>query len=321
MSWLGRLANTLTFALLLVVAAGTLLPVRGEAAAMLARVAQIAIALLFFVHGCKIATSEVLAGLRHWRLHLLIFTATFAIFPVVGWGIVKLGGGLLTPELAAGFLFLSILPATVQSAIAFTSLARGNVAAAVCSASASTLIGIAVTPLLGLVVLPADRALPLSLHSVGRVVLQIFVPFVLGQIARRWLGGFVARHATMVRRIDQSSILFVVYLAFSEARTAGLWSRTPLSSLVAVLGLGAILLVVLLVSTTLLARRLGFAKEDEITIVFCGSKKSLASGIPMAQILFPAASVGSVLLPLMLFHQLQLMVCAWLAERYASRSR
>lgn len=313
--------DSLTFALIAVVALASLLPVRGEVAVFLGKVTHVVIAVLFFLHGAKLSTRAIWEGLTHWRLHLVVFGATFALFPLAALAIGAIGKPLLTPELYAGFVFVGILPATVQSAIAFTSLARGNIAAAICAASASTLIGIVLTPVLGALVLPSDRTIAPSLESVGRIVLQIFVPFVLGQIARRWIAPFLERHVSILKRVDQSSILFVVYLAFSEARVSGLWSRTPIASLAILAVLNAALLLVMLLSTWQLARRLGFGKEDEITIIFCGSKKSLASGIPMAQILFPAASVGSVLLPLMLFHQLQLMVCANLADRYARRPK
>lgn len=310
--------DSLTLVLVAVVALATVLPVRGELAVALHQVTHGAIALLFFLHGAKLSTDAIWKGLTHWRLHGLIFATTFGLFPAAGLGLAWLGRGLLTPDLTAGFLFLCILPATVQSAIAFTSIARGNVAAAVCSASASTLIGIVVTPLLAAAILPSDQAIAPSLTTVGRVALQIFLPFALGQLARPWLGALLHRRAAIVKRVDQSSILFVVYLAFSEARVSGLWSRTSPTALALLVAFNAVLLALMLGTTTLLGRRL-FAKEDEIALVFCGSKKSLASGVPMAQILFPAATAGAALLPLMLFHQLQLMVCAVLAERYARR--
>jgi sodium/bile acid cotransporter 7 len=70
-----------------------------------------------------------------------------------------------------------------------------------------------------------------------------------------------------------------------------------------------------------MSRRLGFSREDEITIVFCGSKKSLSSGIPMAKVFFAPGALGMVILPLMLFHQIQLMVCAVLAAQWARRGQ
>ena len=159
----------------------------------------------------------------------------------------------------------------------------------------------------------------MSLDSVGRILLQLMLPFVAGHLMRPWIGRFVHRHAATLKFVDQGSILLVVYTAFSAAVIEGLWKQVPLEALGGLLVVCAVLLALALTLTTLAARKLGFDKADEITIVFCGSKKSLASGVPMAKVLFPASQVGAIVLPLMLFHQIQLMVCAVLAQRYARR--
>lgn len=215
-----------------------------------------------------------------------------------------------------------MLPATVQSAIAFTAVARGNMAAAICSASASTLLGIVITPLLVGVVLPqASGAVQQDvLGSIGRIMLQLMLPFVAGHLLRPWIGGFIGRHAATLKYVDQGSVLLVVYTAFSAAVVGGLWRELPLPALAGLLVVCAVILGLALTATTWLARRLGFSKEDEITIVFCGSKKSLVSGVPMAKVLFPSEAAGAIVLPLMVFHQMQLMVCAVLAQRYARRA-
>jgi len=227
---------------------------------------------------------------------------------------------LVTPELYLGVLFLCALPATVQSAIAFTAMARGNMPAAICSASASTLMGIVITPLLtGLLLSRAAGMQHDALDSIGRILLQLFVPFIAGHLLRPWIGGFTKRHAPVLKFVDQGSILLVVYTAFSAAVTEGLWKQMPLPALAGLVAVCAVILALALFSTTWVSRRLGFSKEDEITVVFCGSKKSLASGVPMAKVLFASHAVGSIVLPLMVFHQMQLMVCAVLAQRYARR--
>jgi sodium/bile acid cotransporter 7 len=211
----------------------------------------------------------------------------------------------------------------VQSSIALTSLARGNVPAAVCAASASTLLGIALTPwLAGWVLGPqasAAAGVGSGLDAVGKVMLQLLLPFVAGHLLQPWVGGWVKQRARLLKGVDQGSIMLVVYTAFSAAVSEGLWRQVPLSALAGLLLISALLLALALLGMTLVARKLGFAKADEITIVFCGSKKSLASGVPMANVLFPAAMVGPVLLPVMIFHQIQLMVCAHLAQRYNRR--
>ena len=312
--------DNFTLALTAVVLAATLLPCSGQAAVVFNWITNIAIGLLFFMHGAKLSRAAIVAGITHWRLHLLVFAATFVMFPVLGLALRPLLQPLVTPDLYIGILFLCALPATVQSAIAFTSMARGNVPAAVCSASASSLIGIFLTPVLVGLLLSQHGAVA-SLDAVRAIVLQLLVPFIAGQIARQWIGGWVERNKAVLGTIDRSSILLVVYTAFSEAVIQGLWQQMPLAALIGLLVVCAVLLALALCITTFAARRLGFSKEDEITIVFCGSKKSLASGIPMARVLFAGHAVGAVVLPLMLFHQMQLMVCAVLAQRYAARAR
>ena len=314
------LPDNFTLLLIGVVLLATVLPARGLGAQVFEVITTVAIGLLFFLHGAKLSREAILGGIMHWRLHLLVFCCTFVLFPFLGWALRPVLQPLVTPELYVGVMYLCVLPATVQSAIAFTSIARGNVAAAICSASASTLLGVFVTPILvNWLVLPGQHA-GQSLEAVGKILLQLLLPFVIGHLMRPVVGGWVQRHAKLVKVVDQGSILLVVYAAFSAAVVAGLWRDMPLHALIGLLVLCCVLLAVVLTCTTLLARKLGFNKEDEITIVFCGSKKSLASGVPMANVLFPAAMVGPVLLPVMLFHQIQLMVCAHLAQRYARRT-
>ncbi|HEY9132447.1 MAG TPA: bile acid:sodium symporter family protein, partial [Dyella sp.] len=239
-------------------------------------------------------------------------------FPLFGLLLKPLLAPLVTPALYLGVLFLCTLPSTVQSSIAFTSMARGNIPAAICSASASSLLGIVLTPLLVGVVLQAHGG---AMHwsAVGDIVLQLLVPFVAGQVAQRWIGRWVDRNRAMLGFVDQGSILLVVYTAFSAAVLQGLWKQTPLPVLGGLVVVNAILLAVALLTTRYGSRALGFGREDEITIVFCGSKKSLASGVPMAKVLFASQPLGAIVLPLMLFHQIQLMTCAVLARRYARK--
>lgn len=314
------LPDNFTLALVAVVILASLLPASGAVGAFFERATVAVVALLFFMHGAKLSREAVLAGLAHWRLHLLVVACTFALFPVLGLALRPLLEPLVTPELYLGVLFLCVLPATVQSAIAFTAVARGNMAAAICSASASTLLGIFITPLLVPLVLPvAGAAQQDLLGSIGRIMLQLMLPFVAGHLLRPVIGGFIARHAAGLKFVDQGSVLLVVYTAFSAAVVAGLWRQLPLPALAGLLVVCAVILGAALTATTWLARRLGFSKEDEITIVFCGSKKSLVSGVPMAKVLFASQAAGAIVLPLMVFHQMQLMVCAVLAQRYARR--
>jgi sodium/bile acid cotransporter 7 len=316
--WKAWLPDSCILGLLVAVAVASLLPCRGVWAVAFGWTTEAAIVLLFFLHGAKLSREAVIDGLANWRLHLLVLACTYLVFPVLGLVAQAAGQGWVQPQLLAGVLFLCLLPSTVQSSIAFTSVAGGDVAAAVCSASASNLLGIFVTPaLVGL--LMGTHGAGASLEAVRSIVLQLLLPFVLGHLSRPLTAAFLAKRKTLVGLVDRSSVLLVVYTAFSAALVEGLWRRLSAGDLAAVLALSTVILAVVLILTTVLARRLGFSREDEIAIVFCGSKKSLASGVPMAGVLFPAALVGPTIVPLMLFHQLQLMVCAVLARRYARR--
>ncbi|SFR96754.1 bile acid:sodium symporter family protein [Sphingomonas jatrophae] len=298
----------------------TVLPCRGSVADAFHLTTMAAIALLFFLHGAKLSRAAILAGMGNWRLHLVVLALTFAAFPVLGLAFHSLATWVVAPSLAAGMLFLTLLPSTVQSSIAFTAIARGNVPAAVCSASASNLIGIALTPLLVALLMDGGGSGGVSGAEVRMIALQLLLPFLLGHLSRPVTACTVERHKAVLSLVDRGSILLVVYTAFSAAVVEGLWSAVPGWQLAAIILLCAMLLTVVMVGATMIARRSGFSKPDEIAIVFCGSKKSLASGVPMAGVLFPAAQVGAIILPLMIFHQLQLLACAAIAQRYAGRS-
>ena len=314
------LPDRFSVALLATVVLANLVPPHGRGVVVVEHLTTFVVGLLFFLHGAKLSREAIVEGITHWRLHLLIFLCTFALFPLVAVVLKPVLLPLVTPALYTGVLFLAVLPSTVQSAIALTALARGNVPAAVCSASASTLLGVFVTPLLASLLLASHSGITVSGDSLLRILLQLVVPFVVGHGMRPWIGAWIRAHGKGVSLVDRGSILLVVYSAFGAAVTEGLWSQVPVAALVSLLVVCGVVLGVCLVATTVLSRRLGFDKADEITIVFCGSKKSLASGIPMANVLFASAAVGTAVLPLMVFHQLQLMVCAVLAQRYARRT-
>jgi solute carrier family 10 (sodium/bile acid cotransporter), member 7 len=307
-------------AILGMVGLAALLPARGAGATAAGYATDVAIGLLFFLYGARLSPQTALAGARHWRLHLVVFLATFALFPALGLATRLLVPALLSPQLYVGVMFLCTLPSTVQSSIAFTAIARGNVAAAICAASFSNLVGIVLTPVLVAVLLAGHGAAGFSVGSMEQIVVQLLLPFAAGQLLRPWIGGFVTAHDRPLKLVDRGSILLVVYTAFSEGVVAGIWHQLSLPKLGVLLAVDGALLAAALLITGGVARRLGFDRADRITIVFCGSKKSLASGLPMASVLFPAGSVGLAVLPLMLFHQLQLMVCATLAQRWARQA-
>jgi sodium/bile acid cotransporter 7 len=312
--------DNFTLAMIITVIVASFFPATGQGAVVFNEVTHVAVSMLFFLHGAKLSREAVVAGITHWRLHLLVLLCTFALFPVLGLVLKPVLMPLVTPDLYLGILFLCMLPSTVQSSIAFTSAARGNVPAALCRAAASNLLGIFLTPVLVGLLTTAQMKGGSSLESALQIASQLLLPFVAGQVARRWIGAWVEKHKVLTRMVDQGSILLVVYTAFSEAVGQGLWHQLSWASLGGLLLIDVILLGVVMGVSAQLARRLGFNREDRIAIVFCGSKKSLASGVPMAKVLFAGGALGAVVLPLMLFHQLQLMVCAVLAQRYARRT-
>ena len=317
LNWLKRfLPDRFIVALLAAICLASFVPISGTVAVYYDYFTNAAIALLFFLHGAKLSRDAIYAGATNWRLHVCVLLTTFALFPLIGLASQPLLGGWLTPELLAGVLFLCLLPSTVQSSIAFTSVARGNIPGAVCSASLSNVLGVFITPLLaGLLISSQSISGGGSLNAVVDILLKILLPFVVGQIARRWVGGWISAHPKLVKFVDQGSIVLVVYGAFSASVVEGLWQRMPLSAL-AVLAVVCVVLLGVVMGLTFIVGRRFFSREDEIVLLFCGSKKSLASGIPMAKVLFAGSALGSAVLPLMLFHQLQLIVCALIAARY-----
>jgi sodium/bile acid cotransporter 7 len=312
-----------TALLVCTVVLASILPIYGRWAEWFGLATSIAISLLFFLHGARLSRDVVFGGFLHWRLHLVILLTTFAIFPLLGLAIGLIPETVLAPSLYAGILFLCVLPSTVQSSIAFTSMAGGNVPAAICAASGSNIFGMLLTPLLVSVVFSTTSTSGgFSWDALGSILLQLLLPFAIGQVLQPWIGKWIHSKKNMLTPIDRGSILMVVYLAFSEAVIEGLWRNFTAADITVVILVDMALLSVVLCITMFGSRLLGFSKEDEITLTFCGSKKSLASGIPMANAIFAnqSSSIGAIVLPLMIFHQIQLMACAWIAQKYASQA-
>jgi sodium/bile acid cotransporter 7 len=304
-------------AILATVAFATIMPARGDVAVAVGWVTDVAIALLFFMHGAKLSPEVALQGMRHWRLHMTVFLSTFALFPLLGISAHFLIPNFLPESLWAGVILLSALPSTVQASIAFTSVAGGNVPAALCSATASSLLGVFITPVIAGFLL-ARHGLDISGRSVLTIVVQLLLPFIAGQLLRPWIGGYLTRHPRALKSVDYGSILLIVYSAFSHGVVDGIWHQIDAGELLKVALIDVALLATVMIILTFASRQLGFSRSDQITIVFCGSKKSLASGLPIATLLF-SGQVGLIIIPLMVFHQIQLMVCASLARHYATR--
>jgi sodium/bile acid cotransporter 7 len=303
--------------LLATVGLALVLPPRGEMRGVVDVIVFASVGLLFFLYGARLSPAAIWAGATHWRLQLLVFASTFVLFPIIGFAIGAVVKSSLPVEITTGLIFVSLLPSTVQSSIAFTSIARGNVPAALCSASISNMLGVVLTPLLVSIAFPTPGGL--SGGTLRDIALQILLPFIAGQCARPKIGGWLLRHRTLTSAVDRGSVLVIVYAAFGAGMAEGVFQLVSAANLGIVLALDMIMLALVIAVTTFASRFLGFSTEDEIAIVFCGSKKSMAAGLPMANILFPSTTVGLIVLPLMIFHQGQLFVCAVLARRYAAR--
>lgn len=318
MARLRALIDPYILLIFLVMATASLFPARGFGATIAGAAADAGIVFLFFLYGTRISPQAALAGLRQWKLHLAVLACTFALFPLLGLTFAALAPALLPGALLAGVLYLCALPSTVQSSIAFTSIARGNVAAALCAASISNILGIFISPLLVGWMLQTQGAV-ISFGVFRDIILQLLLPFFIGQGLRPWVGAWVERHRKLLGMADRGTILLIVYVAFSKGMVENIWAKLDLPDLLFLLFLMCVLLALVLVLTTLLGRAMRLPVEDRIVLQMCGSKKSMASGLPMASIIFSSGQIGLILLPLMLFHQVQLVVCAVLARRWAMR--
>ena len=309
-----------TTGILISLGLGILIPCHGAGAVFADWLTNAAIVLLFFLYGVKLSRKSVLEGLLNWRLQSMVFAFTFVFFPVV----IPLLRPLLEPmvggALFMGLVYVACLPSTVQSSIAFTSVAGGNVPAAVCSASVSSLLGVFLTPFLVSLLFATDGSgAQVGLDTVLKICYQILLPFIAGQLSQPLLRKWVLGHKTLIGWNDKATIWLVVYTAFSNATSGGYWDKLLPTQLGGLAAACLIILCLTFAATWYSSKLLGFNREDCITIVFCGSKKSLAVGAPMMLAIFGTLD-NNLLLPLMVFHQVQLMLCAHLARLWRQGS-
>lgn len=276
------------------------------------------IALIFFLHGAALSFPALKAGALNWRLHLLVQLSTFLLFPLLGFVAMKVLEGHVPAGLTLGFFYLCALPSTVSSSVALTAAAKGNVAGAVFNATLSSLLGVVLTPLwIGAVLRTTGQSVALG-PVIFDLLRWLVLPLALGQLARPWIAVAVQKHKARINVADRATILVLVYTSFCDSFQQGVWAGNGLSNLLLVIfGTGVIFTVAMLV-TGWTSRALGFNREDRIAAMFCGSKKTLASGVPMAKLIFGAhPAIGLILLPIMVYHPLQLLICGVLAERWA----
>lgn len=294
-------------------------PARGHFAEVFDSLTNVVIALLFYLYGARLSTQEALNGLKNWRLHLTILAFTFVLYPILGLALRPLTL-FISHDMYLGILYLTLVPSTVQSSVAFTSVAKGNIAGAIVSASASNLVGVIMTPLLVMALIGAGNGISIDSSVFVEISLLLLAPFILGQLTRKWVKDFAASKGTKI--VDRGSITMVVYAAFSKGVVDGIWGSISIWEIVFLVVLSILMVAFMLWLTRILGSKLGFPRADVIAIEFCGSKKSLATGLPMASVIFASGStsLGLLILPLMIYHQVQLMICSWLAARYAGQS-
>jgi sodium/bile acid cotransporter 7 len=311
------LPDPLILMLLGTLALATLFPASGAVVPYEDNLANAAIMLLFFLNGVKLPRENLLAAIVHWRLHALILGTTFLLLPLLGFGLSMLWPSLLPESLWAGVLFLCALPSTVQMSVSFTSIARGNLAASVTSAAASNLLGVVLTPLIvGLLLhVQGDGESSVSLRDIEKVAKQLLLPFIAGHLLRPWLAAWAARHKHLVTWSDRVTILLAVYRAFSIAVIGGIWSQYSVTALLVLVVVCAALLSAAMLFSLQAARRAGFPEADARSALYCGSFKSIVTGVPMAGLLFPGS--GAMILPVMIYHQLQAMFSATISRRQA----
>jgi len=314
---LRSVADPFVLTLLATMVVGLLVPLPAPVRDGVAVAGDVAVTVLFLVYGMRLSTREVLAGLRNVRLQGAILLSTYVLFPLLGLALHAVTGSLVGSALATGLLYVTLLPSTVQSSVAFTSIARGNVAGAICAATVSNVLGMVLTPVLVLVLM--ERSGSVGLGGLRDVLLQLLLPFVVGQLLQPLVGSWIRARRWLTLTVDRGTILIVVLGAVSAATAAGVWDAVSWTMIVALLVICAVLLAAMLAATWWGGRALGLDLPDRVALLMCGSKKSLATGLPMAAVLFPVATAAVVAVPVIVFHQLQLVVCAVLARRLALR--
>ena len=308
--------DSLVTGIILALIAGLLIPVSDSASGVLSNVADVGVGLVFLVYGMRLHTSEVWAGLKNIKLQGSVLASTYVLFPVLGFLISNAVEPVVGSHFAAGILYLSLLPSTVQSSVTFVSIAKGDIAAAVCSATISNILGMFLTPVLVLLFMDMEGAQSGGIKS---VLLKLLLPFVVGQFLQPIVGNWMRAHKKLIKLVDNSAIILVVFSAVIEATNAGAWSSVTPGGLALLLVVLAVLLALMLSATWFGGRALGMNREERIVLLMCGSKKSLATGLPMAKALFAPEIVGAIAVPIIVFHQMQLFVCAILARRLGAQ--
>ncbi len=321
MQWLSRIIpDRFIWVLIGAIAVANIWPARGSNADIANLVTRAAVFLIFLLHGIRLPRDEVIAGLSNWRLQ-----GAIALFVFIGMGLTglllgKLFALWLPPVVALGLLYCGVVPSTVQSATTYAHLARGNVAASVVAAATINLAAIIVTPVLFALLAGRAGGVVLSGDLAVRIATILLLPFIIGQFLQRWLRPWALAHPAIIKLMDQGAIAIAVYVAFSAAIVGG--QLVVLSGAeFALVGLSvAAMLAVGFGGAWALGGMMKLPLPDRTTMMFAGAHKSIAVGAPLATLLFPVASAGMIMLPLLIYHLAQLLLSAWIAPALAARN-
>ncbi|PMH44448.1 bile acid:sodium symporter [Vibrio sp. 10N.286.49.B3] len=285
------------------------------------KLTAVGVAIVFFLHGLGLSPAAIKAGVSNWRLHIYIQLATFLAYPLLWVIFGDLFLAYMPPALAFGFCYLFVLPSTISSSVAMTSVGKGNVPGAIFNASLSSILGILITPLLIQLFMGFEGVKLDLMASVISIAKLLLLPMIAGQLARPFLLSFAEKHKAVVTKVDKYVILLIVYNAFCDSVANRIWQSFSIEMLISSIVLCSLILLCMVHLIQWGARRSHFALADEVAAVFCGTKKTLAAGIPMATVIFGTKpELGMILLPIMLYHPIQIFYCAILASRYATQS-
>lgn len=301
--------------ILLILALGILIPLPQPLINTLTHLGSGAVTLLFLIYGMRLKTSDIWTGLTNLKLQGSVFSFTYLIFPLLGLLTYTLTTRLLGPAFVLGILYLTLLPSTVQSSISFTSIAKGNVAGAVCAATISNVLGVLLTPLLVWIYMGASSGIGTA--QIFDIFIKLLLPFILGQLLQPRFGNWVRTQKHLTKIVDRGTILIIVAAGISGATAQGLWNGISAQQIFWLLCVSSLLLATVLSLTWATGKLLKLSFPDKVALLMCGSKKSLATGLPMATIIFPATTIAAVTIPVIVFHQIQLLVAAIVSRRLA----
>ena len=313
-----RFVDPFIVSIVVILVVGIMVPIPATWIDALTKTGTVAVMVLFLVYGMRLRTSEVIDSLKNLRLQASVLAATFIVFPLIGVILMPVMKPLLGPTFAVGTLYLTLLPSTVQSSVSFTSIAGGNVAAAVSAATISNVLGMVFTPLLVMLIMGASTGV--GWGSIVNVFTQLLIPFIIGQLLQPWTGDWVRKNRWLTKTVDRGTILIVVASGVAGATARGLWDEVSWTDAIALIFVSGVLLAIMMIGTWKFGHLIKLNRVDNITLLMCGSKKSLATGLPMAAIIFPPHIVAAVTVPVIVFHQLQLMVAAVIARRLSMGS-